>query len=181
MARRIRYTGQPVLELSEVAAWLRLRNADRDKDLLEKTLIPGVIGMCESRTGAAIAEAEYQELWPEYFASGHALDVGQATDVVSVARVGGGTVIDSASYWLEQGQRESSLFFEGARPGGVLRINYRAGIDLAAYPSVKTWLLMGIATLYDQRESIVIGQPVAELPAQFLETMLAEVTVPPRF
>lgn len=180
MARRIRYTGQPVLELPEVAAWLRLRSVDRDKDLLEKVLIPGVIGMCEARTGAAIAEAEYQEIWPEYFASGHALDVGQATDVVSITK-DDGMVIPVAAYRLEQGQRESSLYFDGSRPGGALRINYQAGIDLAAYPSVKTWLLMGVATLYDQRESVVVGQPVAELPSHFLESMLAEITLPPRF
>lgn len=180
MARRIRYTGQPVLELSEVAAWLRLRSVERDKDLLEKILIPGAIGMCEARTGAAIAEAEYQETWPEYFASGHALDVGQATDVISVAKADG-TVVSAAAYRLEQGQRESSLYFEGSRPAGVLRINYQAGIDLAAYSSVKTWLLMSVATLYDQRESIVVGQPVAELPPHFLESMLAEITLPPRF
>lgn len=180
MARRIRYTGQPVLELSEVAAWLRLRNVDRDKDLLEKVLIPGAIGMCETRTGAAIAEAEYQEVWPEYFASGHALDVGQATDVVSVA-LADGTVIPSTTYHLEQGQRESCLFFDGGRPPGALRINYQAGIDLEAYPGVKTWILMGIATLYGQRERIVTGTIVTDLPESFLESMLAEIILPPRF
>lgn len=180
MARRIRYTGQPVLELSEVAAWLRLRSVERDKDLLEKVLIPGAIGMCETRTGAAIAEAEYQEVWPEYFASGHALDVGQATDVVSMAMVDG-TVIPSASYHLEQGQRESCLFFDGGRPPGPLRINYQAGIDLSAYSGVKTWILMGIATLYGQRERIITGTIVADLPESFLESMLAEIILPPRF
>lgn len=180
MARRIRYTGTPVLELPEVAAWLRLRTVDRDRDLLDKVLIPAAIGMCESRTGAAIAEAEYQEAWPVYFDSGHVLDMGQATDVTSVTTQGG-ALLDAATYRLEQGQRESCLYFDGGRPPGALRINYIAGIDLAAYPSVKTWLLMAVATLYDQRESLVVGQPVAELPERFLESMLADITLPPRF
>ncbi len=181
MARRIRYTGQqPVLELAHVAAWLRLRNTDRDKDLIEKVLIPGVVGMCEARTGAAIAEAEYQEAWPAAFASGHALDVGQSSEIISVAR-SDASLVDVAAYRLEQGQRESWLHFDSGRPDGVLLINYRAGIDLDAYPSVRTWLLMGIGTLYDQRESIVIGQPVAELPMDFLESMLADIKLPPRF
>ncbi len=97
-----------------------------------------------------------------------------------VAPDGTATTI-TAPVVLRREQRESFLSFPDGRPAGLLRITYKAGADLAAYPAVRNWLLMHIGTVYAQRESLVTGTIVAELPGSFLDHMLAEITVPPRF
>ncbi|MFI8616490.1 hypothetical protein ACIGHN_13395 [Acidovorax sp. NPDC077693] len=183
MARRIAYTGAPVLTAQDIATWRRNDAVLLESDLLETIIIPGVIGQAESRTGAAIRQATYQEHWPASYASGHALDMGQASEIKTVEIVGpdGAATPTVAARYLERGQRLSFLHFPAGRPPGGLLITYEAGADLAAYPAVKNWLLMHIGTVYAQRESLVIGASVAELPPSFLDHMLAEITVPPRF
>ncbi len=183
MARRIEYTGAPVLTAQDIATWRRNDAVLLEAQLLDTIIIPGVIGQAESRTGAAISEARYQEHWPANYPSGHALDVGQAAEILEIEIVGADGVAapTSAARYLERGQRQSFLHFPAGRPPGVLLITYKAGADLAAYPAVKNWLLLNIGTVYAQRESLVVGTIVAELPSQFLDHMLAEITVPPRF
>ena len=183
MARRIAYIGEPVLTLAEVALQCRIEPEDLQHELVEQIIIPGVTGLCESRTGAAIRLATYVEEWPEHYLTGHALDMGQATEVESLAvlRADGSEQDLPGPFDLRQGHRESFLHFGTGRPPGVLRIRYRAGLDLDAHPGVRTWLLMAAATAYQQRETLVVGQALTELPSSFIDTLLADVTVPPRF
>lgn len=183
MARRIAYTGAPVLTLQQVAEQCRLEVEDLQHTLIEGVIIPGVTAQAEARTGAAIREAEYEEDWPEHYSSGHALDVGQASEVLSVSSLAAdGTVTAlTAAYHLQRMGRESFLHFPGGRPAGVLRIRYKAGADLDAYPGVRTWLLMQAATAHEYRETLVTGTILAELPGSFLDSLLADITVPPRF
>lgn len=183
MARRIAYTGAPVLTLEQVAEQCRLDTADLQQVLIEQIIIPGVTAQAEARTGAAIREAEYEEDWPESYGSGHALDMGQASEVLSVSEVqadGTVTALTVASF-LQRGGRESFLHFPDGRPPGVLRIRYKAGADLDAYPGVRSWLLMQAATAHEFRETLVVGTILAEIPGSFLDSLLAEITVPPRF
>lgn len=183
MAQRIAYTGAPVLTPQDIATWRRNDAVLLESDLLENIVIPGVVAQCESRTGAAIREARYVEHWPVHRLSGDALDTGQAFEVESVevlAPDGTATPI-TAPVVLRREQRESFVSFPEGRPAGLLRITYKAGTDLNAYPGVRNWLLMHIGTVYAQRESLVTGTIVAELPSSFLDHMLAEITVPPRF
>lgn len=183
MAQRIAYTGAPVLTPQDIATWRRNDAVLLESDLLEQIVIPGVVAQCESRTGAAIQEARYVEHWPVHRLSGDALDTGQAFEVESVEVIapnGTATPI-TAPVVLRREQRESFVSFPGGRPAGLLRITYKAGADLDAYPGVRNWLLMHIGTVYAQRESMVQGGAVVELPGQFLDHMLAEITVPPRF
>lgn len=183
MARRLAYTGAPVLTLEQVSAQCRLDVADLQQTLIEQIIIPGVTAQCEIRTGAAIREADYEEDWPEHYPSGHCLDVGQAHTVLSVSRLAGDgseSVLDVPLH-LQRGQRESALYFPAGRPAGVLRIRYRAGIDLDAYPGVRSWMLMHAATAHEQRETLVVGAALQELPSSFLDTLLGDVELPPRF
>ncbi|WP_457978072.1 hypothetical protein L0Y47_21430 [Ectopseudomonas composti] len=184
MARRIEYTGDPVITVAEVAAQCRVETDDLQKDLVELVIIPGITAQAEAKTGAAIRAAEYVEEWPESYGSGHALDVGQATGVVSIGRVeSDGSVTDLQplpAHRLQQGQRESFLHFPQGRPPGRLVIRYKAGADLAAYPAVKQWLMLHCGSVHEHRESVVIGTIVAKLPDGFLDYLLAEITVPPR-
>lgn len=183
MARRIEYTGAPVFTPQQIADWRRNDAVMLEEALLSEIIIPGVVAQCESKTGAAIREARYAETWPAHYASGHALDVGQAHTIESVDMVSpdGVPVPSGAVYYLQQEQRESYLHFPAGRPEGVLRITYVAGADLAAYPAIKNWLLLNISTVYAQRETLIIGASVADLPSGFTDHMLAEITVPPRF
>lgn len=183
MARRIAYTGTPVLTLQQVADQCRLEVEDLQQTLIEGVIIPGITAQGEVRTGAAIREAEYEEDWPEHYSSGHALDVGQASEVLSVSSLAAdGTVTAlTVTHHLQRGGRESFLHFPDGRPPGVLRIRYKAGADLDAYPGVRTWLLMQAATAHEFRETLVSGTILAELPSGFLDSLLADITVPPRF
>ncbi|WP_166359289.1 hypothetical protein [Pseudomonas akapageensis] len=183
MARRIAYTGPPVMTMAQVAFQCRIEPEDMQPELVEQIIIPGVTAFCEAKTGAAIRQASYVEDWPEHYLTGHALDIGQATEVSSLAVVQpDGSLLDQTGpFDLRQGSRESFLHFGAGRPAGVLRIRYQAGVDLAAYPSVLSWLLMSAATAYQQRETLVVGQMLTELPSSFLDHLLADITVPPRF
>lgn len=185
MARRIAYTGAAAITVDEVAAQCRVEAGDLQADLVEQVIIPGVTTQAEAKTGAAIRAAEYVEEWPESYGSGHALDVGQATEVVSIGCVeGDGSVTDLQplpAHRLQQGQRESFLHFPQGRPSGRLVIRYKAGADLDAYPGVKSWLLMAAATAHEFRETLVVGTILAELPSHFTDSLLAEIEVPPRF
>lgn len=183
MARRIAYTGDPVLTLDEVARQCRVEPEDLQPELIEGVIIPGVTAQAEARTGAAIRAATYEEEWPESYGSGHSLDVGQVTEVNTVSRVeadGSLTVLD-VPHRLRHSQRESFLEFPAGRPAGRLVISYSAGVDLAAYPGVKSWMLMHAATAYEYRETQVTGHVLHELAASFLDALLADITVPPRF
>lgn len=185
MARRIAYTGGSVITAAEVAAQCRIEIEDLQIDLVERIIIPGVTAQAEAKTGAAIHPAEYAEEWPESYSSGHPLDVGQATEVLSIGRVQtDGSLIDlqpMPEHRLQIGQRESFLHFPQGRPPGRLVIRYKAGADLAAYPGVKHWLLMMAATAHEFRETLVVGTILAELPSHFTDSLLSEIEVPPRF
>jgi hypothetical protein len=183
MARRIAYIGDPVLTLAQVAYQCRVELEDLQPELIEQVIVPGVTAQCESKTGAAIREATYEEDWPAHYLSGQALDVGQARSIVSVAILGddGGVTDQPGPFDLRQGGRESFLHFPGGKPAGQLRIRYTAGVDIDAYPGVRSWLLMATATAYELRGTLVVGQSLAELPATFVDSLLAEITVPPRF
>lgn len=183
MARRIEYIGDPVLTLAQVAYQCRMEPEDLQPELIEQIVIPGVTGQCESRTGAAIRGALYEEEWPAHFGSGLPLDTGQANEIVSIAaqQSDGTWLALSGPFELRQGQRESFLYFPCGRPAGVLRIQYKAGLNLDAYPSVRNWLLMAAATAIRNAELFVVGQSLAELPSSFLAHLVDEITVPPRF
>ncbi|WP_313315282.1 hypothetical protein [Stutzerimonas nitrititolerans] len=186
MARRIQYdSAAQVLSVEDVAAQCHVEADDLQADLVELVIIPGVIAQAEAKTGAAIRPAVYEEEWPESYGSGHSLDVGQADEVLAVQRVEpDGTLTELQPLprlRLERGQRESFLHFPLGRPSGRLLIRYHAGADLAAYPGVKQWLLMQAATAHEFRETLVVGTILAELPSHFTDSLLAEITVPPRF
>ena len=183
MARRIEYFGDPVLTLDQVAFQCRVEPEDMAPELIEQIIIPGVTTQCESKTGAAIRGAVYEEEWPADRQSGHALDVGQASEIVSVfsRQADGGWVEQAGPFDLRQDQRESFLHFPVARPAGRLRIRYKAGLDISLHPGVRNWLLMAAATIYRHPEMFLVGQTLSELPSAFLDHLVAEITVPPRF
>lgn len=65
------------------------------------------------------------------------------------------------------------------QPGSVA-INHTCGYgDVAAVPqSIKAWMLMAISTMYNQREGIITGTIVAEVPRDFFAGLLDPYWVP---
>lgn len=187
MARCLAYLGDfQAITAEQVAAWRRNDAILEERQLLTSVIIPGVVAQCEARTGAAIRPARYREVWEPGRKSGDALDRGQAFEVesVDVLSADGVPVPTGAVHFLERGQRESYLHFAQGRPPGRLQITYKAGLTVAeldAFASVRTWLLMQIGTVHAQRETLVIGATVAALPSAFIDTMLADIELPPRF
>ncbi|UVL26232.1 hypothetical protein [Pseudomonas donghuensis] len=183
MARRIAYTGAPVLTLEQVAIQCRTEPEDLQPELIDLIIIPGVTAQAESKTGAAIREAVYEEDWPASYPSGHSLDVGQVVAIESVLAVGdvGQETAFEGRVELRQGGKESYLIFPAGRPEGRLRIRYRAGVDLEAHPGVLSWLLMAAETAFTHRGLLVVGQSLTELPSSFIDHLIADITVPPRF
>lgn len=181
MARRIAYTGPPVLTLEQVAFQCRAEPEDLQPELIDQVIIPAVTAQGESKTGAAIREAIFEEEWPAAYPSGHSLDVGQVIAVESVIVLNGGEATPyEGAMALSHGGKESCLHFPDGRPAGRLRVRYRAGIDLAAYPSVLSWLLMAAETAFTHRGLLVAGQSLSEIPSTFVDHLLADITVPPR-
>ncbi|QXH53198.1 hypothetical protein KSS94_08805 [Pseudomonas fakonensis] len=183
MARRIAYTGAPVLTLEQVAFQCHAEPEDLQPELIDLIIIPGVTAQGESKTGAAIREAVYEEDWPAHYPSGHALDVGQVVAVESVLVLGeqGSQAEYGGRAEVVQGGKESYLRFPDGRPEGPLRIRYRAGVDLQAHPGVLSWMLMAAETAFSHRGLLVVGQTLTELPSSFVDHLLADITVPPRF
>ncbi|MBA1321194.1 hypothetical protein [Pseudomonas plecoglossicida] len=183
MARRIEYTGPPVLTLEQVAYQCRAEPEDLQPELINQIIIPGVTSQGESKTGAAIRKAVYEEDWPPHYPSGHLLDIGQVVSVESIHVLGDAGQVSpfTGQFELIRGGKESYLNFPNGRPQGRLRIRYHAGVDVAAYPGVLSWLLMAAETAFTQRGMLVVGQSLAEMPSSYLDHLLADITVPPRF
>ncbi|MDU9391545.1 hypothetical protein [Pseudomonas sp. zfem002] len=183
MARRIAYTGAPVLTLEQVAFQCNAEPEDLQTELIDHIIIPGVTAQGESKTGAAIREAIYEEDWPAGYPSGHSLDVGQVVTIESIHILGdaGSPVPFSGPVELILGGKESYLEFPAGRPAGRLRIRYRACVDLEAHPGVLSWLLMAAETAFTHRGQLVVGQSLAEIPSSFVDHLLADITIPPRF
>lgn len=183
MARRIAYTGEPVLNLDDVAQQCRLDAEDMQALLIEQVIIPGVTQQAEALSGAAVREAEYQEHWPASYTSGRVLEIGQVKAIVSVCEVqadGSEQPLNVATR-LVHSAKETRLLFPAGRPAGELSIRYLAGTDLDLHPGVRSWLLMHAATAYEHRETLVTGQILAKLPGTFLDSLLSEITLPARF
>ncbi|WP_206083591.1 hypothetical protein [Pseudomonas viridiflava] len=172
-----------MLTLEEVARQCHLDTEDLQVELIEQVIIPGVTQQAEALSGAAVRTAEYEEIWPAGFASGHALDMGQANEIIEVATLAadGAKQVLNVPTRLQEDGREARLFFPMGRPVGELAIRYRAGTDLEQHPGVRLWLLMHAATAHEQRETLVAGVSLAKLPGSFLDSLLADITVPPRF
>lgn len=179
MAQRLRYTGEPVLTHEDMGAQVQGLPVDQ-QTLVTNVIIPAVTAQAEAITGAAIREAEYAEHWPAGGRVAGWLDVGQVKRIISVQAIGAEQPLPESAYTLRIEQRMAWLQLHSV-PQQPLLITYAAGLNLEAYPSVKQWLLMQAATLFAHREVLVTGTIVAKLPESFIDSMLADITLPPRF
>lgn len=180
MAQRLRYTGEPVLTLQDVEAQVQGGLPADQQQLVTDVIIPAVTAQAEAITGAAIREAEYAEHWPAGGRASGWLDKGQVKSIVSVKLQGSDQSLPPSTYSLHIEQRLARLQLHFVSPPPPLTITYIAGLNLEVYPSVKQWLLMQAATLFAQRELLANGV-VAAVPTSYVDSLLSDITLPPRF
>jgi hypothetical protein len=178
MARRIAYCGDPPLTKADLTAWLQ-ETSDTVHGAVVDLIIPAVVAQCETITGAAIRPAIYEEVWHVPYRFGGWLDIGQVVEVTSVKRLDSDVQIAADRYVLQRDMRQASFRLLGGEQFPI-RIEYKAGVDLVVHPQVKAWLLMQAAALYAQRETLT-AEKLNLLPDGFINTMLADITVPARF
>lgn len=178
MARRIAYCGDPPLTKADLTAWLQETDSTVHSAVVD-LIIPAVVGQCETITGAAIRLAKYEEVWHPPYRFGGWLDIGQVRSVDLVQRLDTDVAVTPGRYVVSHDMRQTSFrLLDGAQY--PIRIEYQAGIDLTLHPQVKTWLLMQAASLYAQRETLTTDK-LNLLPVGFINSMLADITVPARF
>ncbi|RJF99019.1 hypothetical protein [Noviherbaspirillum saxi] len=168
--------------LADVAAQCRIDadDAEAEKDLIEKLIIPGARQLAETRSGAAIRKGTYREILRSFPEDEFPLSKGQATEVTSLKC--GGAVVNPTTYQLINLGKESLLSPSASWPAsGTVEIEYEAGIDLEEYPSVKQWILMACAWAYSQRGLLLTGQKVEEMPSSYVDSLLDPICTPPRF
>lgn len=174
------------ITFEDVAAQCRIDD-ETERGFIERIVIPGARQAAESKSGAAIRKARYVERLEGFPASGLPLSVGQ---VLSVERIevrtapGGLTTLAPSTYELVQLGRETLLAptRNACWPhASAVVITYQAGIDLAHFASVRSWMLLAAAWAYDHRELFARGQTMAAMPGGYADALLAPICVPMRF
>jgi uncharacterized phiE125 gp8 family phage protein len=207
MAELIEYlSADPIaaepVSLDEVKSQARIDPDLADDDLfIQSVVIPGARQQAESRTGSAIREARYRQVGHCFPAHGapFAISHGSVIAVESITYAephspGVRGAFDLAGIEIVTIDREvvvSPLSGKWPHAGyspRAVQVTYTAGIDPATfadrYPSVKAWILMAAAWAYAQREMFLLqtrGAGYQELPADYMQTLLDPLRVPPRW
>ncbi len=173
------------LPVTLAEAKLHLRIDGNNEDAMIPMLIGAAVNLCQQLTGRSLMKQEWKLLvdgfedemqlpWPTILSveSVHYIDPDGATQTLDEAvysLVGDSVVLAAGQKWPDAKADARSVW-----------INYTAGYGAgneaaqqAAVPaSVKSWLLLTVGTLYANRESILSGASVAELPGRFADSLL---------
>jgi uncharacterized phiE125 gp8 family phage protein len=181
MATLITAPAEEPITLAETRVHLRVEH-DAD-DLLISGLITAARQAAESRTGRALVSQEWRatcECWPlELTLSPSPLISVEAVTYLDADGVRQTLAPSSYQVVTDTMQGYICPAYGATWPTtriepGSIRIDYTAGYgNASAVPqSIKVWMLMLIGTWYAQRESIVTGTIVAEVPRGFWEGLL---------
>jgi uncharacterized phiE125 gp8 family phage protein len=168
------------ISVAEVKAQARILSGAEDA-LIADIIIPAARQLAETRTGAAIRKGIYRETVKAFPNGDLTLGKGRAFEVVSFTCAA--AIVPSSDYELLQLGNDSVLGRTNTWPaGGPVAIEYKAGVDLADFPTVKQWMLLACAWAFEQRELFAHGQQAfAEMPSSYVDALLAPLQVPPRF
>lgn len=160
-----------------------------DDDTLLTALIVAARQQAEHRLGRALCTQTLEKVL-DIFPDGIKLPMPPAVSVTSVKYLdadGTEQTLSGASYTLDKDSAPGwlvpayGLSWPDTRavPNAV-RVRYVAGYGAAtAVPqSIKAWMLMAISTMYGQREAIITGIIVAEVPRDFFAGLLDPYWVP---
>lgn len=98
-----------------------------------------------------------------------------------IARDGTEVLLTDADYRLDLTGLVPQMFFHKPTCVQDLEVQYQAGYGSAptAVPAgIKRWMLHYVNTLYECRESIVVGQTVNDLPFEFIDGQLDPYRIP---
>lgn len=177
---------EPV-SLAEAKCHLRVEHAD--DDVLITALIATAREQAEHRTGRALVSQQWRltlDTWP---VASIELPRPRLISVDAISHLdaaGARQTLDTAAYQVIADTLVGSVqpAYGGAWPAcretpGSIRVDFTAGYGSAADvpQAIKAWMLLALATWYAQREALITGISVAELPRAFWLGLLDECTV----
>jgi len=178
-------TGEPIT-LAE--ARLHCKVDGTDDDTLITALIVAARQQAEHRTGRALCTQTLEKVLDMFPDDIKLQPRVQAISSVKYIDIDGvEQTLSSASYSLDKDSEPGWLVpaYGYAWPDtravpNAVRVRFTTGYgEAAAVPQgIKNWMLMAIGTLYGQREAIVIGAPVADVPRDFFAGLLDPYWVP---
>lgn len=181
---------QPAVEpVSLAEAKLHCKVDGSDDDTLITGLITAARQQAEHRTGRALCTQTLEQVL-DAFPDAVKLPMPPAKTVVSVKYFdanGAEQTMPDTDYSLDKDSTPGWLVpaFGLTWPStyaiaNAVRVRYTAGYGVAADvpQSIKVWMLMAISTMYNQREGIITGAIVAEVPRDFFAGLLDPYWVP---
>lgn len=171
MISLIEYLGTEPVSVDEVKQHCRIDDGDEDQ-YIATVIIPGARAMAEARSGSVIREGRYSET----IVLGGVLSVGRVISIEGV--VVNGVAVDFES--TEKGRR--TAVNSSGNEGKLATVTFLAGVDLTAFPGVKSWLLLTCGWMYANREMFSSGAGgVIEMPRSYVDSLLAPIEVPAPF
>ena len=190
-AYRLSHLGESEpLTVQELAWQCRLDEdaAEASRDYLAQVVIPAARQLAETRSGAAIRPGRFMERVSQEDGYGcmgrypRSLDMllGTATRVESVQV--GAVSLDPDDYHLQPGLPEARLIGHAPLPNaGLIQVIYQAGIEIALFPSVRQWMLLAAAWIFEQPEMYTLARAVNALPSAYVDGLLDPIKGLPRF
>jgi uncharacterized phiE125 gp8 family phage protein len=179
MLKPVRTVAPASLPVTLAEAKAHLRVDDDDDDALIDALIAAATGYLDGWSGVlgrCIVSQTWRQDLPEFPACGMIRlpfpDVASVT-VAYTDTTGAAQTLAAENYDLAQDERGSFLRVsdDGAWPGtkdipDAVRVTMVAGYSTIP-PSLKAAILLYIGLLYENREAVVVGMTVSELPLAF--------------
>lgn len=151
--------------------------------------IPAARRSAEHRTGRSFITQRWRQTFDGFCGHGMPLQRPPLVSIESVKYLdpaGESHTLDPAEYQVVTTEIEGLLlpaigggFPTTARQPGAVSVEFTAGYGLAdVVPEpIKQWILMAVATWYQQREGIVTGTIVNDLPRDFMAALLDEFII----
>ena len=189
---------QPVTR-SEAKLWCRIDDDITDQDDVVDMLIAAATARAELITSRAFIQRDLQLILPAFPVDTIELPHPPLVEVGSITYLDEDGVEQtlSTSLYDVHDWREPGFVIRAydeiwpatrSRPDAV-RVNYTAGYDPVGSPTdeaahqagqpeqLKLWMKARIATLYEQREQLVTGTIVAQIPRDFCDGILDDLVI----
>lgn len=189
------------ITLAEARAWARIDADDTENNSVLTRLIRAMTGYAENLTGRSFVQRTLRLTlggWPECFEIELPNPPLIGVDSIKYLDTDNTELTLAADQYEVHADREPALVLPSyeADPWPVtrgvrnaVRVEYRAGYAPVGSPSdeaahqagqpdaLKLWMQARIATLYENREQIVVGNLVTPLPHAFADGLLDELVI----
>jgi len=191
-------TVEPVT-LAEAKVWARVGVTDTSQDALIGLLIQAMREYAENLTGRAFVQRQLTRILTHWE---HAIEL-ESPPLISVDSIkyldvdGAEQTLAADQYivhtWLEPGIVVPQILTTWPSvysQDDAIRVNYTAGYPALGSPpdyvanvpaAVKVWMQARLATLYDNRDQMVVGVSVQQIPRDFCDGLLDSLIVGTRF